>query len=361
MAGRARNQVIFVRSTDTSLPSCPLNFWPSDNQPSPQPSPIGEGVICHPELVSGSCDMLNDRVQSDVQEMLKQVQHDVNNLVRRTYSQNRMRPLPQALPRKGRGKSTSLFTFHPSLKKHCAFTLAEVLITLGIIGVVAAMTMPALITNHQKKQTVVQLKKAYTVLSQALQRSILDNGEVESWDWQSIPNADADLFGQKYILPYLKGADNISSRALGSHKYWKSLDGTYDEGGSCEHCFPEYVLPDGMLFRFTALNFINRPNDHVDKTHLRINIDINGYRGPNQYGRDVFVFSIFPFKNSEKGKVVPGTIEACSDGAAHNTKSRDFLLYNSCWGCKSDHSGTGYGCAAVIMKDGWEIKDDYPW
>ena len=330
-------------------------------------------ISCHPrnkfgagsELVSGSCDMLNDRVQSDVQEMLKQVQHDVNNLVRRTYSQNRMRPLPQALPRKGRGKSTSLFTFHPSLKKHCAFTLAEVLITLGIIGVVAAMTMPALITNHQKKQTVVQLKKAYTVLSQALQRSILDNGEVESWDWQSIPIADeasdADEFGQKYILPYLKGADNISSRALGSRKYWKSLDGTYYEGGSCQYCFPEYALPDGMLFRFTGFNFFNRPSGQVDKTHLRINIDINGYRGPNQYGRDVFVFSIFPFGNSEKGKVVPGTIEYCSDGAVHNTKSRDFLLYNSCWGCKSDHTGTGYGCAAVIMKDGWEIKDDYPW
>ena len=40
--------------------------------------------------------------------------------------------------------------------KFKAFTLAEILITLGIIGVVAAMTIPTLITNYQKKQTVTK-------------------------------------------------------------------------------------------------------------------------------------------------------------------------------------------------------------
>ena len=47
-----------------------------------------------------------------------------------------------------------------------AFTLAEVLITLGIIGIVAAMTLPTLIGKYQKKQTVTQLKKSYTEISQ---------------------------------------------------------------------------------------------------------------------------------------------------------------------------------------------------
>ena len=204
------------------------------------------------------------------------------------------------------------------------------------------------------------MKKAYTVLSQALQRSILDNGEVESWDWQSIPNADADLFGQKYILPYLKGADNISSRALGSRKYWKSLDGTYDSSGSYMNGYPMYALPDGMLLSFTGRNTIDDPVNRYG-TSLRINIDINGDRGPNQYGRDVFVFTIFPFDSRSNGKLVPGVNERCSNGAIHNNLSRDFLVYNGCWTCKHDHTGTGYGCAAVIMKDGWEIKDDYPW
>ena len=228
------------------------------------------------------------------------------------------------------------------------------------------MTMPALITNHQKKQTVVQLKKAYTVLSQALQRSILDNGEVETWDWQSISGADvasvADEFGQKYILPYLKGVDS-NARYLGykkSNKYWKSLDGTYDSSGSYMFSAPKYALPDGMLLSFTGNNHVDDPVNRYG-TSLRINIDINGDRGPNQYGRDVFVFTIFPFDSRSNGKLVPGVNERCSNGAIHNNLSRDFLVYNGCWTCKHDHTGTGYGCAAVIMKDGWEIKDDYPW
>ena len=47
------------------------------------------------------------------------------------------------------------------------FTLAEVLITLGIIGVVAAMTMPTLINNINNKQNIAALKKAYSLISQA--------------------------------------------------------------------------------------------------------------------------------------------------------------------------------------------------
>lgn len=49
-----------------------------------------------------------------------------------------------------------------------AFTLAEVLITLGIIGVVAAMTLPTLINSYKKQQTVTHLQKVYTSLNQAL-------------------------------------------------------------------------------------------------------------------------------------------------------------------------------------------------
>ena len=56
-----------------------------------------------------------------------------------------------------------------------AFTLAEVLITLGIIGVVAALTLPSVIERHQKLETVTKLKKAYSTLSQAIERAKVDN------------------------------------------------------------------------------------------------------------------------------------------------------------------------------------------
>ena len=72
------------------------------------------------------------------------------------------------------------------------FTLAEVLITLGIIGVVAAMTMPSLITNYQKKQTISQLKKSYSVVSQALVSSQAENGNIEEWNLSNIGQMNPD-------------------------------------------------------------------------------------------------------------------------------------------------------------------------
>ena len=63
------------------------------------------------------------------------------------------------------------------------FTLAEVLITLGIIGVVAALTMPALITNYQKQQTINTLKKSYSILQQAIKLSELKNDDTQYWEY----------------------------------------------------------------------------------------------------------------------------------------------------------------------------------
>ncbi len=67
------------------------------------------------------------------------------------------------------------------LLKKAAFTLAEVLITLGIIGVVAAMTLPSLIQNYHEKQRVTQLKKAYSVMQNAFLMAQEEYGDVTDW------------------------------------------------------------------------------------------------------------------------------------------------------------------------------------
>ncbi len=61
------------------------------------------------------------------------------------------------------------------------FTLSEVLITLGIIGVVASMTLPTLIAKYNKKQTAIAVKAAYSMLSQAILQSVADNGDTKYW------------------------------------------------------------------------------------------------------------------------------------------------------------------------------------
>ena len=91
------------------------------------------------------------------------------------------------------------------LNHKTAFTLAEVLITLAIIGVVAALTMPNLIAKYQKQETVTRLKKAYSALSQALRMSEVDNGPYAYWE---VPQYSRTLnlteYYEKYWYPYFK-------------------------------------------------------------------------------------------------------------------------------------------------------------
>ena len=96
------------------------------------------------------------------------------------------------------------------IKKSPGFTLAEVLITLGIIGVVAAMTLPSVILNYQKKVTVNRLKQAYSTISQALVMAQKDHGDISGWDiasgLTSLDQVDVSLnnFANKYLIPYIK-------------------------------------------------------------------------------------------------------------------------------------------------------------
>ena len=63
-----------------------------------------------------------------------------------------------------------------------AFTLAEVLITLGIIGVVAALTMPSLIEHHQKQVVETKLKSFYSIMNQAIQIAAIDEGGLDEFN-----------------------------------------------------------------------------------------------------------------------------------------------------------------------------------
>lgn len=91
--------------------------------------------------------------------------------------------------------------------KKKAFTLAEVLITLGIIGVVAAMTLPTVITNVQKKVVENQLKVFNTTINNAFKMSQVEHGG-NFQDW--IKSGTSYSFAQmrewlgEYLFPYIK-------------------------------------------------------------------------------------------------------------------------------------------------------------
>ena len=279
---------------------------------------LGEGVSNgHPELISGSYQILKHRGQLDVQKMLKQVQHD-GNFLKRTYS--------------------PIHLFTHSLKKRAAFTLAEVLITLGIIGVVAAMTLPALIANHQKKVASTKLKKFYSTMQNVLNFATLDYGEMRYWEFPTKQNDGAQMskFATTYIFPYLQGVKQCNTTENSECFFYANK--IFDQG------LPVlYIFNDGSCFG------MNIGGAGIGMGNIHIIYDYNCMQNPNKYGKDVFEFLInwLGDKYIFKG----------GGFSTRNMTTREELL-NFCKNAQNTARGE---CASLIQFDNWEIKDDYPW
>ncbi len=186
------------------------------------------------------------------------------------------------------------------MKKLNAFTLAEVLITLGIIGVVAAMTLPTLIQNHQKQVYATQLKKSINVFENMLNKMKADEGVTEldqielfskgvchGWDCDGFDGSNYADFSviQETIAKYLKTA-KICKVGECTATYKAETFKTKDNKTlSCQNSrnmseWLGFYSTDGAIYYVTSYSF----ND------LYIIIDVNGEKGPNTYGRDVFSF-----------------------------------------------------------------------
>ena len=210
------------------------------------------------------------------------------------------------------------------------FTLAEVLITLGIIGVVAALTMPALIGNYQKKVVVERLKKVYATMQQVQERASADYGDISEWSpdgtsrvWS--PNPGTAIV-RKFVLPYVDAVKVCEPNEC-EYKY-KNANGTETDLSK----FIGFYLKDGTLIKI---------NDYhgTSDTWGRFMIDINGDKGPNLAGRDVF-FADFDLSNGGRcGK-------------------ESLFCFFCCDGCGSNGK---VGCYKKIVYDGWQIKSNYPW
>ena len=216
------------------------------------------------------------------------------------------------------------------LKEKFAFTLAEVLITLGIIGIVSAMTIPTLINNYQKKVTVTRLQKAFSTLSQAVKLSEIDNGPVSTWNFDF--DEDKYIAGKRiaetYFLPYLRVAKTYE---VGKPVEIVRLNGDSEDYLSTDSF--AFTLNNGIMF------YINPQG-----TWLPIIVDLNADEKPNIFSKDVFVFYLF-----KSGLTLAGV----------KNWNREQLLAN-CSPEASDREGNYY-CGMLIKNDGWQIKDDYPW
>lgn len=229
--------------------------------------------------------------------------------------------------------------------KKMAFTLAEVLIVLGIIGIIAEMTIPTLQKEFQKQVTITGVQKTYTNLAQSVRLSESENGPNKEWNWGDDVNIGSVRASfDKYWAPYLRIMKICSAYqecGYSSNTPFFAPNGT-TEGMWVVH--PEarttVVLADGTILIVMAWHGGANVGDPNVISH-DIYVDLNGAKGPNVFGKDFFQFALDP----DKG-VVP---------AGHNLNYT--WITSSC----NKISGGGETCAAKLLRDGWQIKSDYPW
>ena len=232
-----------------------------------------------------------------------------------------------------------------------AFTLAETLITLGVIGVVAAITIPNLIAHYQKESVATQLKKTYSTISQAVRMSEAENGEVAGWD---MADKRKEVVFDTYLVPFLKcSKKEVKAQEINYYNPNGQRESglAIVRGGATAYTLlsgVQIVVNNGVV---TGVG----PNAGAG-TGFGMIIDLNGYDTlPNRFGRDTFYMVI----TTEKG-----TILSFSDDGEMGTvqRTRKQLLNGpSRYNYQCNKNGRGMWCGALIQKDGWKISKDYPW
>ena len=267
-----------------------------------------------------------EQVRDDNNSYTNAAKHDVVPLALRDDENTFPCPLGRGI--KGEGLPHS---------KMAAFTLAEVLITLAIIGVVAAMTIPTLIQNQQNKTLQSQLKKSYSSISQALKLYQADTGSILT------PNSGYII--KKSLVQYFKVAkdcgfgyggdtkgcvrNNFNETGDSHSDTYNNLTNTigidmqyFDDG--------QFILTDGTLILI---------EDKRVPARTYISADLNGLNNkPNQLGRDLFMFQI-----DNDGRLLPMGAE----GTDYYDENDAYCSYTS----TEDMNGAGCTYKALYDKD----------
>ena len=192
--------------------------------------------------------------------------------------------------------------FLDKFKCFAAFTLAETLIVMGIIGVVAALTIPNLNSSTADKEKVAKVMKAYSDISDAIGRAEAVYGPVN--DWVQLASNDVDMFNRmgERITEFMKISKtcgtNKNQGCIGKNFYDKTSNYvpifSLIAGDSADLGY-KVILADGMSLSISAVYGTG------DWLFL---FDIDGpNKGPSMLGKDIFSFTIV--RNSSPTELIP--------------------------------------------------------
>lgn len=217
-----------------------------------------------------------------------------------------------------------------------AFTLAEILIVLGIIGIVAEMTIPDLMISFQKQIYLTSFKKVYSTLNEALELMTTDNNCPGDLDCTGIfgSGTDSETAGKEFVK-YFKLAKDCGTSD--TEKCWsdetnQNFDGSGGSGSYNGWGYYNFITADGMSFCL-----INNPT-YAAGFLGHIFVDTNGPKPPNCFGKDVFWFAI----HGKNSLLIP---------AGSKDSFYWWNLNDADW-CSKDNPDGGY-CAGRIIEKGF--------
>ena len=220
------------------------------------------------------------------------------------------------------------------INRKTAFTLAEVLITLGIIGIVAALTLPSLIQSYREKETVAKLKKTYSILNQAMVNAVNEYGTLNTWGLGVGDSPEgAKLIQDRIFTPNLKIMDYCEklSSCVGGKPY-KYITGTVHISYNNNWRYRRLILADGSTLIYSVSpNNCNSDTPRAWTGCAVVTIDVDGYyKGPNTFGKDTFSFNvmknrIIPFGTQEEN---PNFQTSCNTKNTYGSACTAWVVFN---------------------------------
>lgn len=226
-----------------------------------------------------------------------------------------------------------------------AFTLAEVLITLAIIGIIAALTIPNLVQSYKKRVVETRLARFYSLINQAITLSEIENGSKMNWNSYDI-NEFWNIYLKKY-LKYLKTED--------LYLIQRPRIMVYLEDGSAflVDIYKGYNDEGELTWQSNGGHFLFCPYSK-DCSNIKSEDDLR-----KSMGTKIFTFGFWPndpeihdsaYRKYHYAKGVE-PYKLWWDGNKNS-------LYTNC--LTNGGRGGRHYCCAIIQMNGWKIPDDYP-
>lgn len=220
--------------------------------------------------------------------------------------------------------------------KHKGFTLAEILVTLGVIGVVAALSLPTLMTNIRKRTTATKVKKTYSTFLQALKMSENDNGSVDGWQVESTSSDATRKAVNTYLRPYISGLNECSDGQTKKQQCGAPVSGA------------------GVNYIYNGVGIsIKIDRGLSDTTRMNLIITASPQRAATIQGRDWFYFNT----DNESSRLMPygWAPEITKEQILQGTDSE------TGYGTIDCDATRRYGCTLLLMLNNWTFTKDYPW